>query len=138
MKKLIEWLEDKKIKAQIYRGEKLKENDLTESNVTHGKIVALQEVIDKVSELAQEEDWITDRVPTKEECGTYKKGFQATILVGKEYRTVYLEYQYTTIRGKEVSRWLFLDRIAPWQPIAWKPLSEPYVPAGADRKEGEM
>ena len=75
-------------------------------------------------------DWITDRNPTKEECKGWRGTFQATILQGsgdeRYTTTVVLQYEYTTVRGKEASRWLFKERIAPWKPIAWKPLSEPY------------
>ena len=85
-----------------------------------------------VNGLAEEynDSWITDRAPTKEECKGWRGTFQATILQGsgdEQYTTtVALQYEYTTVRGKEVSRWLFKEKIAPWEPIAWKPLSEPY------------
>ena len=95
--------------------------------------MAIRHAVSIANKLLEDyEDWIlcSKRLPSKEECRGWRGTFQATILLGsgdKRYTTtVVLQYEYTTVRGKEVSRWLFKERIAPWEPIAWKPLSEPY------------
>lgn len=74
--------------------------------------------------------WITDRVPTKEECGYYGKEFLTTIPQSDGYKTIAMRYEYAKVRGKEVSRWTKYGRIAPWEPIAWQPLPEPYQQKG--------
>ena len=74
-------------------------------------------------------EWILckDRTPTKEECGLYgKKTFLVTVLADK-LKTLVMDYEYTTVRGKEVSRWLWNDRVnIDWEVIAWQPLPKPY------------
>lgn len=72
--------------------------------------------------------WIpcSERLPTKKECGNYRGHFLVTVYTNK-LTTLYMEYEYTTIRGKEVGRWLWNDRVnIPWEVIAWQPLPEAY------------
>lgn len=72
--------------------------------------------------------WIpcSERLPTKKECGNYRGNFLVTVYTNK-LTTLYMEYEYTTIRGKEVGRWLWNDRVnIPWEVIAWQPLPEAY------------
>ena len=74
------------------------------------------------------DEWITDRNPTKEECGEFGyTNFQVTVNTNK-LTTLVMNFEYTTIRGKDVARWKWNDRISPWEVIAWKPLSKPYIP----------
>lgn len=70
--------------------------------------------------------WITDRVPTEEECGSWRGNFLVTVYTD-ELKTMYMEYEYTTIRGKKIGRWIWCDRVnIPWKVIAWRKLPEPY------------
>lgn len=69
--------------------------------------------------------WITDRIPTREECNGYKKEFAVTV-DANGIKTLVMDFSYETVRGKEVSRWKWRDRISPWEVIAWQPLPEPY------------
>ena len=72
--------------------------------------------------------WIKckDRLPTKKECGDYRGSFIVTVYTNK-LTTLYMEYEHTIVRGKEVGRWIWNDRVnIPWEVIAWKPLPEPY------------
>ena len=72
--------------------------------------------------------WIKckDRLPTEKECGDYRGHFLVTVYANK-HTTMYMEYEYTTVRGKEVGRWIWNDRVnIPWEVIAWQPLPEPY------------
>ncbi len=72
--------------------------------------------------------WILskDRLPTKEECGNYRGHFLVTVYAS-ELKTLCMEYEYTTIRGKEVGRWTWCDGVnIPWEVIAWKKFPEPY------------
>lgn len=74
--------------------------------------------------------WILakDRLPTKEECGNYRGNFLVTVYA-PESKTLYMEYKYATIRGKEVGRWIWCDRVnIPWEVIAWRKFPEPYRP----------
>lgn len=71
---------------------------------------------------------VKDRLPTKEECGNYRGHFLVTVYA-PELKTLYMEYEYTTIRGKEVGRWTWYDRVnIPWEVIAWRKFPEPYRP----------
>lgn len=73
--------------------------------------------------------WITDRTPTKEECGKFGRAF-FQVTVPHQYNgdiTSVMMYEYTTISGKEVARWYYwYGKVSPVEPIAWKPLDEPY------------
>ena len=74
--------------------------------------------------------WILskDRLPTKEECGNYRGHFLVTVYAS-ELKTLCMEYEYTTIRGKGVGKWTWCDRAnIPWEVIAWKKFPEPYRP----------
>lgn len=71
--------------------------------------------------------WITDRVPTKEECGDSLLGKEFAVTVDSDGRkTMVMDFVYETVRGKEVARWKWKDRISPWEVIAWHKLPEPY------------
>ena len=62
--------------------------------------------------------WIYDRAPTKEECGRWRGKFLVTVYTN-EPTVMYMEYEYTEIRGKEVSRWIWCDKVnIPWEVIA--------------------
>ena len=72
--------------------------------------------------------WIKckDRLPTKKECGNYRGRFIVTVYTNK-LTTLHMEYEYAIVRGKEVGRWIWNDRVnIPWEVIAWQPLPEPY------------
>jgi len=70
-------------------------------------------------------EWITDRFPTKEECTNNKKEFAVTV-DANGMKTLVMDFEYETVRGKEVARWKWRDRLSPWEVIAWRPLPEPY------------
>lgn len=70
--------------------------------------------------------WIYDRTPTKEECGRWRGKFLVTVCAN-EPTVMYMEYEYTEIRGKEVGRWIWCDKVnIPWEVIAWRKFPEPY------------
>lgn len=72
--------------------------------------------------------WITDRIPTKEECGNYQEHFLVTVYAD-ELKTLCMEYEYADIRGEEVGRWIWCGRVnIPWKVIAWRKFPEPYRP----------
>lgn len=72
--------------------------------------------------------WITDRAPTKEECGSWRGRFLVTVYAN-ELKTMYMEYEYATTRGREIGRWIWHDRVnIPWEVVAWRKLPEPYRP----------
>lgn len=72
--------------------------------------------------------WIYDRVPTKEECGRWRGKFLVTVYAN-EPTVMYMEYEYTEIRGKEVGRWIWRDKVnIPWEVVAWRKFPEPYRP----------
>lgn len=84
-----------------------------------------------VNQLAEEYNngWITDREPTKEECGNYgNKEFQVTIPQPDGEKTIAMDFVYEIIKGKEVGRWKWSGRLSPWEVLAWKPLDAPYQP----------
>ena len=87
----------------------------------------LPEVVEKlINDQPKVDEWITGRSPTKEECGEYgHKEFQVTATTNNK-TTLVMDYCYETVRGKEVGRWKWHDRLSPWEVIAWKPLSKPY------------
>lgn len=70
---------------------------------------------------------ITGRAPTKEECGNYGRTFNVTV-DANGLQTMSMKFEYETVRGKEVCRWKWFDRLSPWEVIAWQPLPEPYRP----------
>ncbi len=72
--------------------------------------------------------WIYDRAPTKEECGRWRGKFLVTVYAN-EPTVMYMEYEYAEIRGKEVSRWIWRDKVnIPWEVIAWRKFPDPYHP----------
>ncbi len=72
--------------------------------------------------------WICDRAPTKEECGRWRGKFLVTVYANKP-TVMYMEYEYTEIRGKEVGRWIWCDKVnIPWEVIAWRKFPDPYRP----------
>lgn len=72
--------------------------------------------------------WIYDRAPTKEECGRWRGKFLVTVYAN-EPTVMYMEYEYAEIRGKEVGRWIWCDKVnIPWEVIAWRKFPEPYRP----------
>lgn len=71
--------------------------------------------------------WITDRIPTKEECGDSPSGKEFAVTVcANSRKTLVMDFVYETVRGKEVAHWKWRDRISPWEVIAWHKLPEPY------------
>ena len=70
--------------------------------------------------------WITDRNPTKEECGQYGKIFQTTVYAS-DPKNIPMQFVYETVRGKEIGRWKWNGKISPWEVVAWKNLDEPYI-----------
>lgn len=72
--------------------------------------------------------WIYDRAPTKEECGRWRGKFLVTVYAN-EPTVMYMEYEYTEIRGKEVGRWIWCDKVnIPWEVVAWRKFPKPYRP----------
>lgn len=70
--------------------------------------------------------WIYDRIPTKEECGRWRGKFLVTVYAN-EPTVMHMEYEYTEIRGKEVGRWIWCDKVnIPWEVVAWRKFPEPY------------
>ena len=90
----------------------------------------MERAISIVSEVEAEygNGWIKDRVPTKEECGDFRRNWFQTTVDANGLHTIPMQYEYTTSRGKEISRWLAYGKISPWEVIAWKPMDEPYKP----------
>lgn len=79
--------------------------------------------IDRAIEvLEQEPRWIpvSEMLP---ETDKWRTTFDVTIKTGK---VTSMEWENTTVRGKPVSRWVWQDRIPPWEVIAWMPLPQPY------------
>jgi hypothetical protein len=96
-----------------------------------GKKEAYEDMLVFVQEVAKEygNGWIScsERLPSKEECGNFERAwFQVTIPQSDGDKTTVMQYEYTTIRGKETARWLWYGRIASVEPIAWKFLDAPY------------
>lgn len=72
--------------------------------------------------------WIYDRAPTKEECGRWRGKFLVTVYAN-EPTVMYMEYEYAEIRGKEVGRWIWCEKVnIPWEVVAWRKFPEPYRP----------
>lgn len=69
--------------------------------------------------------WITDRDPTKEECRGSYQTFAVTV-DANGLTTMAMDFTYEKVRGKEVGRWKWYDRLAPWKVIAWHHLPAPY------------
>ena len=106
---------------------------LIRSNGKLHKYISCDEVSNIVNQLAEEYNngWITDRNPTMEECGEYGHAeFQVTIPQSKGNKTITMDFVYETVRGKEVARWKWCDRLSVWEVLAWKPLDAPYQPKG--------
>lgn len=80
------------------------------------------------AELEKKENggWIIGRTPTKEECGEYGGNVFLTTVRTNSLKTVPMSFCYEEVRGKEVGRWKWHGRLAPWEVIAWKPLPESY------------
>lgn len=70
--------------------------------------------------------WIPckDRVPTNEECKVEHE-FNVTVNANG-FKTLTMDFEYETVRGKEVCRWKWLGRLSPWKVIAWRKKPEPY------------
>lgn len=113
--------------------EQVKELRIAAAYKEHSLKILLEQAADAIealsAKLAGDNDvWIYDRVPTKEECGSWRGKFLVTVYAN-EPTTMYMEYEYAKIRGKEVGRWLWHDRVnIPWEVIAWKKFPEPYRP----------
>ena len=82
-----------------------------------------------------EPQWIpvSERLPEK--TPLWKTvGYLATVTCDswEEPRTMYVKWETTTVRGKEVSRWTFDNRLFPseWHVVAWMPMPEAYKEGG--------
>ncbi len=75
--------------------------------------------------LADRGGWITDRVPTKEECRGSYETFAVTVNANG-LKTMAMDFVYEEVRGREVCRWKWHDRLSPWEVIAWYHFPEPY------------
>jgi hypothetical protein len=73
--------------------------------------------------IADRPQWIpvSERPPKTD---NWRTAFNVTTKQGK---VMPMEWENTTVRGKPVSRWIWNDRIAPWEVIAWMPLPEKYT-----------
>lgn len=93
-----------------------------------GKNKVIDEILSIISEVEAEygNRWITDRMPTEEECGAFGRGWFLATVNANKLTTIPMQCEYTTVRGKEVVRWLAYGRISPWEVIAWMPLPTPY------------
>ena len=86
------------------------------------------------AELEKKENggWIIGRTPTKEECGKYGGTVFLTTVCANSLKTIPMSFCYDVVRGKEMGRWKWYGRLAPWEVIAWKPLPEPYKESEED------
>ena len=82
-----------------------------------------KEAVDMAIEALEqpEQQWIpcSERLPKTKSWRTY------FIVTTKTGFTTAAEWENTTIRGKEVSRWIWYDKICPFDVIAWMPLPAP-------------
>lgn len=75
------------------------------------------------------QQWIpvTEQLPEK--SSPWRTGYLATVTsdTWSEPSVMYVEWETTTVRGKEVSRWIWNDKLFPkcWNLVAWMPLPEP-------------
>ena len=125
VEKIVKELEEAK---DFYRN---KWNKYLDDDEAYGNISAYDDAIKIVNKFTEEYNngWIScsERLPSKEECGTYgRREFQVTIPQYDGNKTIAMDYEYTTVRGKEISRWKWNGKLSPWEVIAWKPLSEPF------------
>lgn len=128
IEKIIEMFKEKRDNASLECATWKRGNAYERADVRR---CAFIDAIEIVREVAKEygNGWIpcSERLPSKEDCGNFMKAwFQATIPQHDGNATVVMQYEYTTIRGKETARWLWYGRIASVEPIAWKPLDAPY------------
>ena len=92
---------------------------------------------EEVEQMRDDRRWIpvTERLPETRE---YRTVFLATVSCEfwKNNETLVVEWENTTVRGKDVSRWIWNDRLFPgeWEIIAWQPLPSPYKPAAEQNK----
>ena len=92
---------------------------------------------EEVEKMRDGHRWIpvTERLP---ETRKYRTTFLATVSCEfwKNNKTLVVEWENTTVRGKDVSRWIWNDRLFPeeWEIIAWQPLPAPYRPAPEQNK----
>lgn len=64
----------------------------------------------------------SDQLPP-EPKRAYSQHYLATVV---NNQVVAVDYEKTQVRGKEVIRWLWNNRICPWDVIAWMPYPEAY------------
>lgn len=97
--------------------------DESETKFAEDILSNVQKIIENQDKISE---WIlcSDRMPTKEECESFKI-FQTTINTENSV-TVLMNFVYETVGNKEVGRWIWGGGVSPWEVIAWKPLSEPY------------
>ena len=76
---------------------------------------------DAIEELSSSK-WISvnERLPVKE--GEYITFTNAS---GKSKGVLAQNFEITTVRGKEVKRWIWFNRISPWKVTHWMPMPEP-------------
>ena len=80
-------------------------------------------------------NWIPCEERLPEKTPLWKTvGYLATVTCDswEEPRTMYVKWETTTVRGKEVSRWTFDNRLFPseWHVVAWMPMPEAYKEGG--------
>ena len=97
---------------------------------------------EEVEKMRDEHRWIpvTERLPETRE---YRTTFLATVSCEfwKNNKTLVVEWENTTIRGKDASRWIWNDRLFPkeWEIIAWQPLPATHRPAPEqDKSSGKQ
>ena len=89
----------------------------------------IREALATVPPLEPEQRWIpvSERLP---ESPIFRAGYLATVFCAswKEKKTMYVEWENVTIRGKAISRWIWDNRLFPkeWEIIAWMPLPKAY------------
>ena len=94
-----------------------------------------EEIIKALPTVQPEPQWIPCEERMPEKTPLWKTvGYLATVTCDswKESQTMYVKWETTTVRGKEVSRWTFDNRLFPseWRVVAWMTMPEAYKEGG--------
>lgn len=123
-----------KLYGALWKLMEYEDTDLTPEEVEEVNDFSKSQVGQLLNELSKERrkhKWIPveERLPETKE---YRTTLLATVSCEywKNNKTLVVEWENTTVRGKDVSRWIWNDRLFPedWVIIAWQPLPEPYRP----------
>ena len=89
-----------------------------------------EDIYKAVESVPSAQRWIpvTEQLPEK--SSPWRTGYLATVTsdTWSEPSVMYVEWETTTVRGKEVSRWIWNNKLFPkcWDLVAWMPLPEPW------------